>query len=67
MVPELTDLSIAQAAVRIQARTLSPIELTEACLQRIGRLNPTINAYITVTAGLDGLQIREQRVDMEIR
>jgi hypothetical protein len=29
---------------------MSPLELTETYLGRIERLNPTINAYVTVTA-----------------
>jgi aspartyl-tRNA(Asn)/glutamyl-tRNA(Gln) amidotransferase subunit A len=47
---ELTSLTIAKAAERIRAKTLSPVELTEAYLERIERLNPSINAYVTVTA-----------------
>jgi aspartyl-tRNA(Asn)/glutamyl-tRNA(Gln) amidotransferase subunit A len=47
---ELTDLSIAQAAALIRARTLAPVDLAEAYLQRIAQLDPLINAYITVTA-----------------
>ncbi len=47
---ELTALSLAQAAALIQARALAPGDLTEAYLGRIARLNPAINAYITVTA-----------------
>ena len=34
----------------IRARTLSPVELTEAVLARIARLNPKLNAFLTVTA-----------------
>jgi aspartyl-tRNA(Asn)/glutamyl-tRNA(Gln) amidotransferase subunit A len=45
-----TDLSIVEAAALIQARKLSPVELTQAYLERIERLNPLLNAYITVTA-----------------
>jgi len=46
----LTELTIAQAATLFRARQLSPVELTEAYLQRIERLNPAINAFITITA-----------------
>lgn len=42
------DLSSASQAV--QKKKVSPVELTEACLARIERLNPSINAFITVTA-----------------
>ncbi len=50
MSDELTSLTIAEAAERIKAKVLSPVELTEAYLARIERLNPAINAYVTVTA-----------------
>jgi aspartyl-tRNA(Asn)/glutamyl-tRNA(Gln) amidotransferase subunit A len=47
---EATSLTIAGAAEQIRARRLSPLDLTEAYLERIERLNPKLNAYITVTA-----------------
>jgi aspartyl-tRNA(Asn)/glutamyl-tRNA(Gln) amidotransferase subunit A len=47
-----TDLSIVEAAALIQARKLSLIELTQAYLKCIERLNPLLNTYITVTAEL---------------
>src|SRR5436309_6477723 len=34
----------------IHAKELSPVELVDAVLQRIERLNPVLNAYLTVTA-----------------
>ncbi len=34
----------------IRARKLSPVELTDAVLARIDRLNPKLNTYLTVTA-----------------
>jgi aspartyl-tRNA(Asn)/glutamyl-tRNA(Gln) amidotransferase subunit A len=46
----LTDLTIAAAATELRSRKLSPLELTEAYLRRIERLNPEINAFVTVTA-----------------
>ena len=47
---ELLALTIAQIYERIARRSISPVELTNAYLQRIERLNPTLNAYVTVTA-----------------
>jgi aspartyl-tRNA(Asn)/glutamyl-tRNA(Gln) amidotransferase subunit A len=47
---ELTDLTIAEAARSIEGKQISPVELTEAYLARIERVNPALNAYVTVTA-----------------
>lgn len=46
---DLTALTITEAGRRIAARELTSVELTRAYLARIERLNPRINAYITVT------------------
>jgi len=46
---EVTHLSIAEAADLIHRKKLSPVELTEACLQRIGSLDAHLRAFITVT------------------
>jgi len=43
-------LTLAEAAEQIRTRGLSPVELTRECLARIERLNPDLNAFITVTA-----------------
>ena len=43
-----TTLTIAGLAPRIAAREVSPVELTACYLERIKRLNPTLNAYSTV-------------------
>jgi aspartyl-tRNA(Asn)/glutamyl-tRNA(Gln) amidotransferase subunit A len=44
--------TLLQSADQIRTRKLSPVELTRECLERIERLNPTLNAFITVTADL---------------
>lgn len=49
--PELPRLTLAEAAAHIAAKRLSPVELTEAALTRIERLDPKIGAFITVAAG----------------
>jgi aspartyl-tRNA(Asn)/glutamyl-tRNA(Gln) amidotransferase subunit A len=46
---EITHLSVAEAADLIGKRELSPVELTEACLQRIDSLDADLRAFITVT------------------
>jgi len=49
---DLHFLGIAEMARLIQAKKLSPLDLTEAMLARIVALDPQLNAYITVTADL---------------
>lgn len=46
----LHDLDITSAALLIQSKSLSPVDLTEALLARIQELDPQLNAFITVTA-----------------
>lgn len=45
-----TLLGIAESGVLLRSGELSPLELTQAYLQRIERFEGTINAYVTVTA-----------------
>src|SRR5260221_10016607 len=45
---ELAGLTLRQASERIRAKKVSPVELTEACFDRIKTWNPKINAVITV-------------------
>ncbi|HEV2289440.1 MAG TPA: amidase [Candidatus Acidoferrales bacterium] len=50
MKDELSYLTISEAAALLRRKKLSPVELTEAALERIAALNPRLNAFITVTA-----------------
>ncbi len=43
--------TIQHVSQRIQAREISPLELTRDCLERVEKLNPKLNAFITVMAG----------------
>ena len=47
----LTALSLTQAAQLVRQRQVSPVELTRACLERIAKLDPGLNAFISVTSG----------------
>ena len=47
--PDLPYLSLTEASALIKARRLSPVELTQAILDRIDRLDPAVGAFITVT------------------
>ncbi len=46
---DLPFLSVTQAAALLRARRLSPVALTEAVLDRVGRLDSRVQAFITVT------------------
>jgi len=41
--------TIAEIAPRLRRKQVSPVELTRDCLDRIAKLNPALNAFITVT------------------
>jgi aspartyl-tRNA(Asn)/glutamyl-tRNA(Gln) amidotransferase subunit A len=47
---DLTMLTIAEASRKMARKELSAVELTQAALERIERLNPQLNAFITVLA-----------------
>lgn len=45
---ELTNLSATTLAAMMRARAVSPVEVVEAYLHRIDRLNPRLNAVVTL-------------------
>jgi len=45
---DLASLTLAEAAARIRAGTVTSVQLTEACLARIDIYNPKLDAFITV-------------------
>ncbi len=42
--------TIVELTPRLRRKEISPVDLTRACLERIEKVNPTLNAFITVTA-----------------
>lgn len=46
---ELPYLTVAEAAALIRSRRLSPVDLVQAVVERIDRLDPKVHAFITVT------------------
>ncbi|MGB7666927.1 MAG: amidase, partial [Candidatus Acidiferrales bacterium] len=50
MTSESAYWTIAEAAAQLRRGKLSPVELTQAALLRIEKLNPRLNAFITITA-----------------
>jgi aspartyl-tRNA(Asn)/glutamyl-tRNA(Gln) amidotransferase subunit A len=47
---ELLDLSIAELAPMLRERQVSPVDITQAALDRIGKVDPQLNSFVTVTA-----------------
>jgi aspartyl-tRNA(Asn)/glutamyl-tRNA(Gln) amidotransferase subunit A len=47
---ELTKLTLREAGDLVRRKKVSPVELTTACLARMDRANPALNAFITITA-----------------
>jgi aspartyl-tRNA(Asn)/glutamyl-tRNA(Gln) amidotransferase subunit A len=45
---DLAALSLKEASILIHAKKVSPVELTEACLERIKTFNPKLDAWITI-------------------
>jgi len=44
----MLELSIAEASDLLRRKEISAVDLTNACLERINQLNPSLNAFITV-------------------
>jgi amidase len=47
--PDLPYASILELGAAYRARTLSPVEVTQAMLDRIARLEPQLHAFVTLT------------------
>ncbi len=58
-------LSIGELARRLAAKEISSVELTRHFLERIERLNPSLNAVITLTAdrALDAARAADRRIE----
>jgi aspartyl-tRNA(Asn)/glutamyl-tRNA(Gln) amidotransferase subunit A len=57
--------SILEISQRLRSRELSPVELTKTCLARIEKLNPILNAFITVTADLALEQAKQAETEIQ--
>ena len=49
---ELVEKSLSAIAKMIREREVSPVEVAEAHLERIARLNPALNAIVTLAPDL---------------
>jgi aspartyl-tRNA(Asn)/glutamyl-tRNA(Gln) amidotransferase subunit A len=61
---DLAFASIEEIAALFRKRKLSPVELTKLILDRIERLNPKLNAYITVTRELALTQAKKAEAEL---
>src|SRR5262245_62454314 len=57
---DLCDLPAVDLAARIRGRKVSPVEVVDALAERIKRLNPKLNAYVT-------LDLENARKDAEMK
>jgi aspartyl-tRNA(Asn)/glutamyl-tRNA(Gln) amidotransferase subunit A len=48
-IQDLAELTLAEASAAIRKKAVSAVDLTRSCLARINKLNPLLNAFITVT------------------
>lgn len=56
--------TISELSQRLRRREISPVEITRGCLERIEKLNHTLNAFITVMA--DSALAEAQAADAQI-
>lgn len=61
---DIAGMSLRQAAAALRSKTVSPLDLTRACLARIEAQNPRLNAFITVTA--DQALVQAHRLESEL-
>src|SRR5467141_1990696 len=61
---DLAYLTIEEIGKLFRKRKLSPVELTKLMLARIGRINPKLNAYLTVTTELALAQAKKAESEL---
>ena len=61
---DLTSLTLTAASELIATRAISPVELTRAHLERIERLNPQLNCYLTVGTEMALEQARQAEYEL---
>ena len=64
-VTELHFITVAEAARRIARRELSPVELTDAYLQRIGAFDDQLQSFVTLTADLARRQAKAAEAEIK--
>ncbi|HEV2131704.1 MAG TPA: amidase family protein [Longimicrobiaceae bacterium] len=59
---EIPDLPAAEIARRVRARELSPLDVLDACMERVERINPRLNAVVTLNP-----RVHEEAAEVERR
>ena len=61
---QLCTLPLTEAAALVADKSISPVELTRACLERIESLDPELHAFITVTrdTALEQARLAEREI-----
>ena len=60
----LTALTLTEASDLLKAKKLSPVDLTQACLDRIDKIDPKLNSFLTLCPdrALDAARRAEQEI-----
>ncbi len=61
---DATALTLRQASVALRRKSLSPVDLTRACLDRIAQLDPRLNSFITVVPERALAEAREREREL---
>ena len=62
---DLASLTLKRASDLLRTKAVSPVELAQACLQRIEKYNPAFNAFITVIRDQAILAAREAETQIQ--
>src|SRR4030042_364406 len=62
---ELTSLNISEAATLLKQKEISPLELTQAHLERIHRMDRQMNSFLTLTPELALQQARQAESEIQ--
>ena len=60
-----TELTLREVGELVRRKKISPVDVTKACLARIEQLNPTLNAFITITAESALLDARTAETEIQ--
>ena len=61
----ICESALTDAARHLRTKAISPTELVTAMLERIGRLDPTLHSYLTLTPDLAMRQARQAEQEIQ--